>query len=443
MKLVAAGKVVVVLNEDNYINYPMSSFINLKNNPDTQSVEFKALRILHKFMTANRIDFAERCVNENLLLNQHQARELKQLCWVPLEKIESCSNEFLRRLFKASSKATNPEEMIDRVTRNTAAQRANTIGRFISHYEAFFVPQLLRSKESLQSISDNVKAIKLIICNIKKSDKIHHGQIVSLTTSKFIQIIKTVLDSPQDIFKTEKGTISRNLTRDQCIFLLACEGLRPGAIASIELSQYDPRTGVINMSAGRSTKKAITKGPRSKGATSLTKSYAQPTLKVYGFTRETLSRYIKIEREMILNKFAKNKSQGLLFINEKGMQFASSTTVKDVFARAAISLEKMGILKIEDDPHMRSSKNKVRDSYRFYAYVLRHSAASFFLAKNGLSDATVSSMKPRFGWSRNSKQPERYAERAYIDISNTTLHMHMEELLELAENTRLKEKGNA
>ena len=146
---------------------------------------------------------------------------------------------------------------------------------------------------------------------------------------------------------------------------------------------------------------------------------------------------------MILNKFAKNKSQGFLFINEKGMQFASSTTVKDVFARAAISLEKMGILKIEDDPHMRSSKNNVRDSYRFYAYVLRHSAASFFLAKNGLSDATVSSMKPRFGWSRNSKQPERYAERAYIDISNATLHMHMEELLELAENTRLKEKGNA
>ncbi|PPC97255.1 MAG: hypothetical protein CTY35_07510 [Methylotenera sp.] len=431
MKLIKAGKLSAVISENNFINYPMSSFINLKSNVDTQSKELTALRVLQKFLDANKIDIATRCLEKNIFLTQHEARELRQLCWIPIDKIESYSNEFLKRIFKASSKAKSPEEMPGRIKRNSASQRTKTIARYLTHFNSYFVPQLLMSKVSLQAVSDNLEATNYILRNIRQADGNHEGQIISLPTSKFVDVIKTILEVPEEIFRTTLGTTSRNILRDQCIFLLACEGLRPGAIASIDMSQYDQTSGYLDMTKRSKNMDLSLKGPRSKGINSSLKNYSQPRLKVYPFTRALLQKYIHEERSEILSKFATNGSQGRLFINERGKPFSSSSTVKNVFSTAATALSKLQKLEIDDDPYVKTIKGK-SNQYKFYAYVLRHSAATFFIAHNGLDDATLDAMKPRFGWSRNSKQPERYAARAYIDISNTILHGHMDELLNLA-----------
>lgn len=430
MKLTHIGQYhSCVLNEDGYINYSYSHFLNQKSNKDTRQVEFKALRILDKYLRAHNIDFAVNALDENILLNANQATELRNLCWLPIKKIESCSDAVLRRLFKATTKSIRPEDRPNRVKRNTASQRAETIARFIEHYDIHFIPQLINSQQSRTIIKENIRLIRNLIKNIKTEDNNHHGQIKSLPTSKFLEVIRIVLKSPEKIFITSSGLISRTLMRDQCIFLMACEGLRPGAIASITLGQhYDKDSGFLDLSAAPIS----SVGPKSKGANSSFKIYTQPRLIVYPFTRKLINKYISTERASILRKLAVNPSGGRLFITERGTPIASSTTLKNVFSQASKSFESMGILKIENDPHMR--RNKLgKDCYEFYAYVLRHSAATFFLAINGLDETNLQAMKPRFGWSRNSKQPERYAKREFIDLSNATLHDHMQNLEELAQ----------
>ena len=429
MKLTHIGQYhSCVLNEDGYINYPYSHFLNQKSNKDTRQVEFKALRILNKYLSAHNIDFSTKILDENILLNANQATELRNLCWLPIQKIESCSNAVLRRLFKATTKSTRPEDRPNSVKRNTAAQRAETIARFIEHYEIHFVPQLINSQQSRSLVKENVRLIRSLIKNIKSEDNNHHGQIKSLPTSKFLDVIKIVLQSPEKIFITSSGLISRTLIRDQCIFLMACEGLRPGAIASISLGHYEKDSGFLDLSAAPIS----SVGPKSKGANSSIKIYTQPRLIVYPFTQKLINKYLNTERASILRKFAVNPSGGRLFITERGKPIASSTTMKNIFSQASKSFERMGILKIENDPHMRRFKAG-KDCYEFYAYVLRHSAATFFLAINGLDEANLQAMKPRFGWSRNSKQPERYAKREFIDLSNATLHDHMQNLEDLAQ----------
>jgi hypothetical protein len=431
MKLIQIGNYYsCVINGDGYIQYPYSHFINQKSNLGTRLVELKALRILDRYLSAHRIELATQCLNDEML-SYEQAREIRNLCWLPIKSLESMSDQILARLFKATSK-TQPENNKAYVNRRTAAQRAETIARFLTHYEMYFVPQLSFSEDSRLKIKDNLRMVNNLLRSIKISDSNHHGEIVSLPTSKFISVIENVLKIPDKIFINDKSKISRNILRDQCIFLLACEGLRPGAIASIHIGlHYQQDSGYLDLSAQTNYLNSPWE-PRSKGARSTSKAYSQPKLKVYPFTQKLIDLYIKTERAAILRKSATNNSKGRLFISERGRPIASSTTLKNIFTQSAKSLEKLGVIKIENDPHMRTSKSSGEDRYKLYAYVLRHSAASFFLAANGMSDATLDAMKSRFGWSRASNQPQRYAQRQYIDISNAVLHDHMSQLHELA-----------
>lgn len=435
MKLLQIGNYYsCVINENGFIQYPYSHFINQKSNPGTRLVELKALRILNKYLFAHRIELANQCF-KNELLAYDQAREIRNLCWLPIESIDSMSDQILVRLFKATSKARS-ENRPNSVSRRTAAQRAETISRFLNHYEMYFVPQLISNEESRLKIKDNLRMINNLLRSIKVSDSSHPGQIVSLPSSKFISVIENVLKNPEKIFANETGKISRNILRDQCIFLLACEGLRPGAIASIVLGlHYQQNSGYLDLSS-QSESSISPWSPRSKGSSSTSRAYSQPRLKVYPFTQKLIDLYIKTERAAILRKSATNKSHGRLFISERGQPIASSTTLKNIFTQTANSLGKLKVLDIENDPHMLTKKKNGEESYKFYAYVLRHSAASFFLAANGISDATLDSMKLRFGWSKNSDQPQRYAQRQFIDISNAVLHDHMNQLEDLAKQNK-------
>lgn len=431
MKLLQLGNYYsCVIDENGYIQYPYSHFINQKSNPGTRLVELTALRILNKYLFAHKIELATQC-SRNELLTYDQAREIRNLCWLPIKSIDSMSDQVLVRLFKATTK-TSPGNRRGSVNKRTAAQRAETISRFLTHYEMYFVHQLISNDDSRLKIKNNLRMVNHLLRSIKASVSNHPGEIVSLPVSKFISVIEYVIKNPEKIFVSDTEKISRNILRDQCIFLLACEGLRPGAIATIELGiHYQQMSGYLDLSS-QSTQSRSPSAPRSKGLTSISRAYSQPRLKVYPFTQNLIDLYIKTERAAIVRKSATNRSRGRLFITERGQPIASSTTLKNIFTQAAKSLERLGLLDIENDPHMRKTKTSGEGRYKFYAYVLRHSAATFFLAANGISDATLDSMKSRFGWSRDSNQPQRYAQRQFIDISNAVLHDHMNQLHELA-----------
>lgn len=435
MKLIQLGNYYsATLDERGLINFPFSHFINQKANPGTRAVELRALKVLDKYLSAHRVDLSVNCLNGELL-SYEQARQIRGLCWLPIESIEEMSNKVLARIFKATSK--KQIEHSNSVSRGTACQRAETISRFFNHYEIYFVPQLIHSEQLRTKIKDNLRMVTSLLRSIKPPNSSHPGQIVSLPTSKFLRLIEIVLKNPEKIFVNEKGIVSRNILRDQCIFLLAAEGLRPGAISAVELGRHYQLNGYLDLSARSTTSSNSAYGPRSKGSSSTLRAYSQPRLKVYPFTQKLIETYVNTERSRILRKQATNKSQGYLFITERGQPIASSTTLKNIFSQASKSLQKFGLLDIESDPHMRTKKNNGEYTYKFYAYVLRHSAATFFLAINGLSDATLIAMKLRFGWSINSKQPHRYAERQFIDISNAALHDHMNQLTDLANSQKV------
>jgi hypothetical protein len=435
MKLIQLGNYyAATLDENGSINFPYSHFINQKTNPGTRSVELRALKVLNKYLLAHRIDLSVNCLSGELL-SYEQTRQIRSLCWAPIESIEAISDKVLTRIFKASSKTQI--DHANSVSRGTASQRAETISRFLIHYEIYFVPQLIHSDQLRTEIKDNLRMVTSLLRSIKSPNSSHPGQIVSLPTSKFLRIIEIVLKNPEKIFVNEKGMVSRNILRDQCIFLLAVDGLRPGAISAVELGRHYKLDGYLDLSARSTSSSNSAYGPRSKGSSSTLRAYSQPRLKVYPFTQKLIETYVNTERSRILRKQATNKSQGYLFITERGQPIASSTTLKNIFSQASKSLQKFGFLDIESDPHMRIKKNNGEYTYKFYAYVLRHSSATFFLAINGLSDATLIAMRLRFGWSINSKQPHRYAERQFIDISNAALHDHMNQLTDLANSQKL------
>ncbi|MCK7553405.1 hypothetical protein, partial [Marinobacter goseongensis] len=91
------------------------------------------------------------------------------------------------------------------------------------------------------------------------------------------------------------------------------------------------------------------------------------------------------------------------------------------------------------------------------AYVLRHSAASFFLSQKCLEisraqgaqrpneyadvpDRVKDLMKLRFGWTVTSKMPEIYAARALSDQAQVTLSEFHQSLMQQVEKLRQRKE---
>lgn len=108
---------------------------------------------------------------------------------------------------------------------------------------------------------------------------------------------------------------------------------------------------------------------------------------------------------------------------------------------------------IGDDPYFQN-----QETYDFYGYVLRHSAASFYLSqkcieyaeKAGIAcphdykdvpDKVKDEMKLRFGWVAGSDMPEVYAARALSDNASLTLIDFNQRLLD--EVAELKQQRRA
>jgi integrase len=419
MRQFSAKSNYLLLHDDETIHYPFSKFLTDEfNNPNTRELVSQSLRILQRFFVAHGIELAVRML-EKRCLTYNEIKSLAGLCYRPLGEIERLSNP--RVVLITSAKVdTPPEDMFGALEANTAAKRLNHIASYLKFYrEVFLAPHMQSNtlRGELMAVYDQTQErLKREVAGTKQN---HHLTIQSLPSHRFLQIIRAVVLESETLFLTEGGKPSATLYRDRAMFLLACEGLRPGALGNLTREDFRPDSGhlVLKDNTKQRPGRPTTGTPVLKGAGSKKVPYASETMiTLWPFTVTAITDYLVKERDPTLAKHLKNRSLTFLFLNEKGEPIKHRSTLTIMFNRIGKRLAQLGMLDVGNDPYFKDEKQ-----YDFYAYILRHSAASLFIELNGTDGNALDKMKSRFGWTLHSTQPQRYAARALSEHASMVL----------------------
>jgi integrase len=322
----------------------------------------------------------------------------------------------------------SPRDMPHAVTPDTALKRLNHISQYLRFFrEVFLEPNIpsLMLREQLRHDYDKITIqLTKTITGTKQG---HHHEIKSLPSDKFLAIIRAVFLRPEELFLTDSARPSRTMLRDRAIVLLGCEGLRPGTIGNVARADFRRQSGHLVIKDNRSKRKtaATTGTPVLKlGASILVNSASETMIKLWPVTVEAIQRYIEVERNEIISRRLSNPSEGFLFLNEQARPMKHRSSITETFNRLGKRLTELGLLDVGDDPYFNQQKH-----YDFYGYVLRHSSASLYVELKGTDERVLDTMKTRYGWAMNSKQPERYAARALSEQANIDLAEFNAELL--------------
>ncbi len=419
MRQFSAKRNYLLLHDNGTIHYPFSKFLTDEfDNPNTRALVSQSLRILQRFFLAHGIELTVRML-EKRCLTYDEIKRLAGLCYRPLDEIERLSNAKVVSITSAKA-ATPPEDMRGALEANTAAKRLNHIASYLKFYQEVFLDPHIQSdtlRGALNTVYDQTQ--ERLKREVEGTKQNHHLTIQSLPSHRFLQIIRAVVLDPMTLFMTKGGKPSATLYRDRAMFLLACEGLRPGALGNLTREDFRPISGhlVLKNNIKRRPGRPTTGTPVLKGAGSKKVPYNSETMiTLWPFTVTAITDYLVKERDTILAKHLKNRSLSFLFLNEKGQPIKHRATLTAMFHRVGKRLAQLGMLDVGNDPYFKDEKR-----YDFYAYVLRHSAASLFIELKGTDDGALDKMKSRFGWTLHSKQPQRYAARALSEQANMEL----------------------
>lgn len=423
---VMAKKSYLLLHDDGIVHYPFSKFLtNEFSNPNTRELVSQSLRIFYRFCIAHEIELAVRAV-KGRCLSYDECTKLAGLCYRPLGEVESLSNKKVV-LITSSKSGKPPEKLTNAVQPNTAQKRLIHIAQYLQFYFKVFLRPNIRSQTLRENLRYEYETTKRELqTKIRGTKQGHHNVIISLPSAKFLEIIRAIYIRPEELFLNESGKPSRTLKRNVAMALLACEGLRPGAIGNIVRSDFRSNTRHLVIKDNREQRNEATSStPVLKlGASTHVNSATEGMIELWPFTAEAISDYIDTERKSILSKHLRNRSEGFLFLNEKGEPIKHRSTITAMFNSLGQRLTELGLLVVGNDPYFRNKK-----VYEFYAYVLRHSSASLFLEINGTENRVLDSMKIRYGWTKDSNQPQRYAARAFSDMANIDLMYFSERLM--------------
>jgi len=426
MKLVLARKNCLLLHDNGKIIYPLSKFLSDRfSNPHTRESVAQSLRIFYRFCCANQIELAHAAI-DGQCLRYDQARQLAGLCFRPLPEVETLSDKKIIAFANAKT-GKAPQHLKGAVEPNTAIKHLTHIASFLQFFREVFLEPTIRSNNLREQLRDNYNKTTAQLRNtIGGTKQGHHHDIKSLPSDKFLAIIKTVFLQPEAVFRNANGKVSRNIQRDRAMVLLACEGLRPGTIGNISREDFNGQSSHLRIVDHRENRTSTMTGtPVLKlGASTLVNSASETMIELWPVTVKAVQDYITGERTSVLSKHLKNRSRGFLFLNEKGEPIRHRASLTELFNSLGHNLAKLGLLDVGADPYFHDQKR-----YAFYCYVLRHSSASLFLELKGTDARTLDSMKVRYGWTMNSKQPERYANRALSDQSNNSLQEFNSELI--------------
>lgn len=455
MKSVFAGRNYLLLREDGSIHYQFSKFLTDRfSNPHTRELLAQSLRLFYRFCNAHNIELSLRAI-EGRCLTYNEAKCLVELCYRPLREIEAMGDR--KVVYMTSPKAgVAPAESPGAVEPNTARKRLDHIALYLEFFrEVFLDPNIKLNEIRIHLRHEYDKVCRQLRQTIRGTKQNHHLSIRSLPMEKYLAIIKMVYVSPEELFLTTKGKTTRTILRDRAMTLLSCEGLRPGSLGNITLANFRAKTGhlVIQDNRGKRLERITTNTPKLKmGNSTLLNNASETMISLWPFTVKAIQEYINVERTQVLAKRMSNRSGGFLFLNSEGEPIKHRSTITQMFNKLGKQLAKLGLLDIGDDPYFPSSK-----TYDFYGYVLRHSAASFFLAQKSIEiaqnagieranhfkdvpDRVKDIMKLRFGWTQNSKMPELYAARALSDNASIVLMEFNKSLSDALIRQKLKQK---
>jgi hypothetical protein len=438
MRQVNAKRNYLLLHYDGTIHYAFSKYLTKKfNNPCTRETVVQALRILYVFFIAHGIELVVRAA-EGLCLTFDECMDLAGLCYRPLEEIETLSSRQVVLITSAKANKA-PESLPSAVEPNTALKRLNNIANYLLFYFQVILEPSIRSETLRQNLRSNynltAKQLQTVINGTKQG---HHHEIQSLPKAKFLQIIKAIFLRPEELFLTESGKPSRTLLRDRAMALLACEGPRPGTLGNIARLDFRPESLTLAVMDNRDKRCEPTTSstPVLKLGASTQINSASETMNIlWPFTVDAINEYINTERHAVLSKHLKNQSKGFLFLNEKGQPIKHRSSITAIFSRLGKRLAALKLLDVGNDPYFKGKKQ-----YDFYAYVCRHSSATLFAEVNGTDDKSQDKMKARYGWTLNSKQPQRYAARAMSDQASISLMEFNDLLMSEVRAKRIKEQ---
>lgn len=456
MKQVFAKRNYLLLHDDGSIHYPFSKFLTDEfTNPHTRELVAQSLRVFYRFCTAHQIELLFRA-QDGRCLTYDEAKKLADLCYRPLPEVEAMGDK--KVVFLTSAKAGRaPKELPGAVQPNTARKRLNHIAGYLDFYRKALLDPKLRSVAAREQIKHEYEKIgDQLRRSIRGTKQSHHLAIKSLPTEKYLSIIEAVFVRPNDLFQTTAGKPSRTLMRDRAMVLLACEGLRPGTLGNIRLADFRPNEEklIVKDNRGKRSERITTQTPVLKlGNSTKVNSASETMITLWPFTVRAIRDYIETERNEVLAKRLTNRSKGFLFLSDEGEPIQHRGTVTEMFNKIGERLAKLGLLDVGDDPYFQK-----QEQYDFYGYVLRHSAASFYLSqkcidyavKAGISrphdykdvpDRVKDQMRLRFGWTRDSNMPELYAARALSENASMVLMNFNQGLLDAA--TALKKRGES
>jgi hypothetical protein len=451
MKQTFARRNFVLLHDDGRIHYPFTKFLTDRfTNPSTRELVAQSLRVFYRFSKAHRIDLALRAA-EGRCLSYDEGKKLGELCYRPMSEIETVGGK--KVIYLTSPKAGKaPKELPGAVQSNTASKRMNHIALYLDFYrEVFLLPNInsTTAREQLKNEFDKIgHQLKKTIKGTKQN---HHLAIRSLPTEKYLAIVEAVYARPEEYFQTNSGTPSRTLMRDRAMVLLSCEGLRPGTLGNIALADFRPSSAhlIIKDNRAKRSERITTSTPVLKmGDSTQVNNASETMITLWPFTVRAIQDYLNAERSAVLMKRLTNLSRGFLFLSDEGEPIKHRSSITEMFNKLGKRLAAQGLLDVGSDPYFSKQKK-----YAFYGYVLRHSAASFFLAektfeianKEGkaqprefkdVPDRVKDLMKLRFGWTVNSNMPELYAARALSDNANVLLMDFNQSLLDAAKERK-------
>lgn len=445
MRQVFARRNYLLLRDDGSIHYSFSKYLTDRfTNPNTRELISQSLRILHRFLCAHRIELVVRAL-EGRCLTDNEARKLGDLCYRPLDEIEAMGDK--KVIFITGPKVGKaPKDLPKAVEPNTASKRMRHISGYLSFYRETFLDPHIRSVNARELLKwDYDKICHQLNNAIKGTKQSHHLAIKSLPTHKYLSIIEAVYVRPEELFVSASGKVSRTVLRDRAMMLLACEGLRPGTLGNIALGDFRPNSGhlVITDNRAKRGKRITTNTPVLKmGDSTLVNNASETMIELWPFTVRAIQDYIANERTTVLTKRLANRSKGFLFLSDEGEPIKHRSSITGMFHKLGNRLKALGLLDVANDPYFPKQQK-----YDFYGYVLRHSAASFYLSEKSkeyaretglpnpqhytdVPDRVKDQMKIRFGWTLKSAMPELYAARALSEQTSITLMEFNQSLLD-------------
>jgi len=420
MRLVRSLSKVLMIEEDGRINAPFSFFLNTHKNPNTQESLAGSLKLFHRFLLHFKISLADRAL-EGRCLEEREILGLINLSFRPLTDLLNP-----RRIAKlVDVRNAEPDEDRDNaVEGGTADQRLKDIAAFLKEYQTL-VSHYIRSADTRERLS----AAYLACCErlrraVGGAASSSAYDIRSMSSKDFVACMNVVYCSPMVLLGETKSDL--HLLRDRAMFMLSCEGLRPGEICNLRVNDLiKGADGLLSLQVAvnkRHRKQVKSSSPVPKGASSNRAPYATVRMiHLWPFTRDALKDYINGPRADATAQAGEDLSSGFVFIKSTGEPIGSRQAVSLRFSQMCDALHKAGHMKIEAGPG-RCDRTKGELS----SYTMRHSAASYLyeskMADLKNKDAVFDLMKARFGWTDKSAMPEHYAKRGIVDIATVQVN---------------------